>query len=160
MKQLTYHGKRRVKERIEINERKAVFVKRVSRDGKTPNMYRGDFYRYLCSKDRGAHIKVYKGYIYILSKTSRKLITMYKVPSKYLPTEMYEIPKEVVSKAMMVNSFLDRKVCVNLKDGSVYKGYILEAFIANETEDVSFICDDKVIYLNVNEIVKMKWVRD
>ena len=39
MKQLTYHGKRRVKERIEINERKAVFVKRVSRDGKITTYY-------------------------------------------------------------------------------------------------------------------------
>lgn len=160
MKQLTYHGKRRVKERIEINEREAVLVKRVSRNGKTPNMYRGDFYRYLCSKDRGARIKVYKDYIYILSKTSRKLITMYKVPLKYLPVERYEIPKKIVSKAMMVNSFLDRKIKVYMEDGSVYNGYILEEFIANETEDVSFICDDKVIYLNINDIVKMKWIRD
>ncbi len=160
MKQLTYHGRRRVKERIEINEREAVFVKRVSRDGKTPNMYKGDFYKYLCTKKRGARIKVYREYIYILSKTSRKLITMYKVPLKYLPTKKYEIPRSVISKTMMVNSFLNRKVKVYLKDDSVYFGYILEEFVANETDDVAFVCGEEIVYLNINDIVKIKWIRN
>ena len=53
--------------------------------GNHPEMFTGDFKNYLKSKAGLAHklIKVYKGYIFIYFRNSKRLITCYKVPEKF-----------------------------------------------------------------------------
>lgn len=156
-RKLTYHGKKRVNERTMIYESKAALVRRVSMLGKTRNMYRGKFYQYLLSKsNRGAQVKVYNDYVYIMSKNSRRLITLYPVPEKYLPIKQYEIPRNVISMAMRVNSFLGRPVIIVKKDDSYVKGYILKEFVAQTMKNVMVVSDGEKVVIDIENIKEVK----
>lgn len=150
---LTYHGRHRVSERVTRVQNKVSLVGRVSRLGKTKNMYFGKFHQYLDSKSKNGKIKVYQEYIYILTKNSRKLITVYPVPRKYLPTEQYEITKELYTKTMKINSHVDEEVIVTTKDGMIFRGIIKKEFIPTKMKIVTLHVDDQSISFSIDDIV-------
>ena len=159
-KTLTYHGKKRVNERTNISENKTAFIRKVSRLGKTKNMYKGKFYQYLSSKSRGSRVKVYDNYIYIMAKNSKSLITVYPVPEKYLPTEQYEVSKNLLSKSAKVNNFLDKMVTILMKDGSIVTGYILKEFVPMTMKKVTIIKEKEQIKIDIDDIEEIKECKD
>lgn len=122
---ITKHGKSRVKQRTDTNHSSKALARIVSKNGKSKGMYQGRFHQFLVSKSAGgARVKVYQDNIYIFSKNTKKLITTYKVPEKYLPTEQYEISKEILFLAMQVKMHLNEPVIVTFKDKRILKGHI------------------------------------
>lgn len=122
---LTKHGKRRIHERVNTSQNSNSLVRIVSQKGKSKGMYQGKFHQYLASKSlSGARVKVYQDNIYILSKNTKRLITTYKVPDKYLPVELYEIGNDILALAYLVKMHINKPVIIKLKDDSILKGYI------------------------------------
>lgn len=81
---ITKHGQSRMRERTPLNskERKTLY-KEALHKGKSPNDITDEkFKNYLLSKPN-CKVKVYKGYIFIHSKNSGRLYTMYEVPEKW-----------------------------------------------------------------------------
>ncbi len=152
---LTYHGRHRVSERVTRVQNKVSLVGRASRLGKTKNMYFGKFHQYLDSKSKNGKIKVYQEYIYILTKNSRKLITVYPVPRKYLPTEQYEITKELYTKTMKINSHVNEEVIITTKDGMVVRGTIKKEFIPTKMRFVSLHTGVQSISFPIDDIVEI-----
>ena len=86
---VTSHAKKRIKQRYreELLEDELVLFKRAKKNGYTTGDFTGtDFYDYLHGKLRSNNVRlrVYKGYIFLYNKVSRRLFTMYAVPRKYL----------------------------------------------------------------------------
>lgn len=80
----SYHSKIRLDQRTDYKQ--ASFNKRsayVSRYGKCPNDFDGEFGKYLQIKGRFKRLKVFDGYIWIFSKTSNRLITIYEIPNEF-----------------------------------------------------------------------------
>lgn len=84
MIKITQHGKMRMRERTSFNskERKTLYNEALHK-GLTPNDIQDiKFKNYLLSKPN-CKIKVYRGYIFIHSKNSGRLYTMYEIPEKF-----------------------------------------------------------------------------
>lgn len=81
----TFHAQYRAKQRANI-KKKELLIKAnyVSKNGKCPQEFTGKFKKYLLKKAKVKRVKVYDNYIWIFSKTSTKLITMYKIPDEFL----------------------------------------------------------------------------
>lgn len=84
------HAKARINERVDSIYRACALSRIASRNGYSKGMFQGDFQKYLLRKSvTGARVKVYKDNIYIFGKNSKKLITTYSVPKRFLPVEQY-----------------------------------------------------------------------
>jgi hypothetical protein len=73
-----------MRERTAFNsrERRSLF-REALQYGKSPaSIDNKDFQNYLLSKPN-CKVKVYKGYVFIYSKNSKQLYTMYEIPKKY-----------------------------------------------------------------------------
>lgn len=126
MGRVTKHARKRIRERVITNQSPISLLNTVSRKGKTKGMYEGKFHQYLTSKSiNGKIAKVYKDNIYILTKNTRRLITTFKIPEKYLPVEQYEITKEKIALSNKVYNFSNQPVIVELKNNEVLNGYII-----------------------------------
>ncbi len=126
MGRVTKHARKRIRERVMTNQSPISLLNTVSRKGKTKGMYEGKFHQYLTSKSiNGKIAKVYKDNIYILTKNTRRLITTFKIPEKYLPVEQYEITKEKIALSNKVYNFSNQPVIVELKNNEVLNGYII-----------------------------------
>ena len=82
---LSKHSKQRMIERTNFNhdERRKLFQNAL-RYGKVPhNMKEGPLKQYLMSKQWKCKVKLYKGYVFIYSKNSKILYTMYELPEKF-----------------------------------------------------------------------------
>ncbi|MDE5630429.1 MAG: hypothetical protein K2I70_02400, partial [Bacilli bacterium] len=81
---------------------------------------------YLNSKDNG-EIRVYKDDVYLFGKgrRSKKLITVFPVPEKFLPTSNYEISDDVLGKVMEINKLEGQVIEVTLKNGLVLYGVVI-----------------------------------
>lgn len=82
---ISKHAQKRMKERTSFNskERKTLY-REALHIGKTPNDIKDlGFKKYLLSKQNNCKIKIHKGYIFIHSKNSLRLYTMYEVPEKW-----------------------------------------------------------------------------
>lgn len=83
---LSEHGKQRMKERAGLNHRERIrmFSEAVHK-GKSPNdvsiKKNKELKEYLSSKGN-CKVKLYKGYVFIYSKNSQRLYTMYKLPER------------------------------------------------------------------------------
>lgn len=83
---ISNHGRMRMKERTGLNhkERKKFFDEAVLK-GKSPNdITDEEIKKFLLSKQINCKVKLYKGYVFIHSKNSKRLYTMYKLPDKFL----------------------------------------------------------------------------
>lgn len=80
---MSEHSKKRMRERTDYNhkERKLLFREALDK-GKSPNDIKDEeIKKYLLSKPK-CKTKLYKGYVFIYSKNSKQLYTMYKLPEK------------------------------------------------------------------------------
>lgn len=93
MKKITKHGIKRLKQRNKNQCRNGI-ANIAKKCGKTKRYFDGEFYEYLLTKSsRDCIVKAYKNDIYIYARTSKKLITTYPVPKKFIPTEQYLLEK-------------------------------------------------------------------
>lgn len=78
---LTKHSKLRMKERTGLNhnERKSLF-RRALDNGKSINDIKDDRTREYLLKKKNCKVKLYRGYVFLYSKNSKTLYTMYKLP--------------------------------------------------------------------------------
>ena len=65
-KHVSSHAKKRLMERVGIKSDYGTLLNSIKKYGKTKKNFRGEFYKYLNSKDRGKTIKVFNDCIYIL----------------------------------------------------------------------------------------------
>lgn len=82
---LSQHAKVRMKQRTNLNhqERRILFRQALDK-GKSPNDIKNKKLKeYLESKSK-CKVKLYKGYVFIYSKTTTKLYTMYPIPQELL----------------------------------------------------------------------------
>ncbi len=135
-KNITNHGKVRIKERVNFNVRAESLRHQVLKNGKVTSNYSGKFFQYLMSKERTRFkIKVYQDYIYIFNKNSRRMITTYKVPNKYLPLSQYEIPIEISNITNLINYYDNKYLTIELQNGKTYKG--IADFNPNSPKDIT-----------------------
>lgn len=79
---LSHHSKIRLRERTNLNhkERRKIF-KEALQNGLSPDKVKDKKTRdYMNSKNRHCKVKLYKGYIFLYSKNSHQLYTMYELP--------------------------------------------------------------------------------
>ncbi len=148
---ITKHGKRRLRERQNVITGNAL-LRSVVRKGKIVYEFKNSFFRYLMKKYRkNKNIRVYGNNIYIFTKNSKKLITTYSVPAKYLPLEKYEIEKEVFMKISTLIKLDGCLVQVKLNSGEMYEG-IIRANPKGERTYVNLVVDDKIINIKGKQI--------
>ena len=82
---LSKHSKLRMKQRTELNhkERVKLFKYALKYGGNWKNSKDEKLVKYLTSKEGKAQVKLYKDYVFIHSKISKQLYTMYELPDKY-----------------------------------------------------------------------------
>ena len=83
---LTKHSKVRMKERTNLNhrERRQLF-KNALEHGKSPyNIKNEKIKKYMLARQNNCKIKLYKDYLFIYSKNTKILYTMYKLPEELL----------------------------------------------------------------------------
>jgi len=147
---ITKHGKRRIAERTNFNYKGNYLTRIVSRNGKSKGMYQGAFHQYLTTKSKnGSIVKVYQGNIYILSKNSRRLITTYSIPEKYMPVEQYEIKSKREQIITIINNNLNKQLIIELKTGNVFKGIVLNPIDLNDEDITNFtlVMEDKSLMI-------------
>lgn len=150
---ITQHGKLRVKERTNTYKRGSTLSRLAYQNGKTKNYYQGKFRQYLISKSaRKAKIKVYKDNIYIFSKNTKRLITTYSIPQKYLPVEQYEITKELIDLSNKIKMLTSSSVIVTYKNGDEIRGYIDDDYNPQFMNKFILITEEKDILVDLNEI--------
>lgn len=143
-KKVTTHGKYRIRERVDSNANLSSLRHQVLNSGKNVYDYNGKFFQYLMSKERNDRYmpKVYKNNIYIFTKNSKRIITTYQIPEKYLPLVNYEIPKKAKEIRNLLVKYNDKYINIFLKDSSVYYGKII--INPNIPMDyINLILDDK-----------------
>lgn len=81
---LSQHSKERMRERSNIDKgNQKQFFRAALDKGKSPSVLKdGKLKEYLLARENQCKIKVYKGYIFIHSKNSKRLYTMYKIPDE------------------------------------------------------------------------------
>lgn len=153
---ITKHGKRRIRERVDSIHNTNALARIVSKNGKSKGMYQGKFHQYLLSKSSsGARIKVYQNNIYILSKNTKRLITTYPVPEKYLPTEQFEISDEILILSNKVKMYLNKPVIIELNNGEKVKGYIDGDYDPEVMSKFILTTDDDNLLIELNEIMNI-----
>jgi len=87
-KLFTYHGYKRATERVALNPKE---LQRISlwaiKNGINPHdIPEGALKKYVLSRVNRYHkrIKLYRGYVFIFFETSRRMITCYPVPERFL----------------------------------------------------------------------------
>ena len=89
---ISKHAKERIKERtsLDTQERRQIFRLALKNGKYTSDIKNKRIKRFMMSKRRfNNQVRLYRGYIFIYSKNSRQLYTMYKLPD-YLKDEVKE----------------------------------------------------------------------
>ena len=90
---LSIHAKTRNKERLAVSNK---VIKEIMRSGYVPENFEGPFHDYLVTTRNkgsiGVSVRVKRGIVVIYNRRSRRAITTYKVPDKYMPMEDYLLP--------------------------------------------------------------------
>lgn len=84
---LSLHSKYRMRERTDFNhrERKNLFKEALMK-GKSPHDIKDVKIKAFLMSKPNCKIKLYKGYVFIYSKNSHQLYTMYKLPDELVQT--------------------------------------------------------------------------
>jgi len=88
---ISKHAKIRMKERTSLNhkERRIIFRLALSKGKSIQDIKDERIKRYMMSKRRyNSQSKLYKNYIFIYSRNSHQLYTIYKLPDEFLESEM------------------------------------------------------------------------
>lgn len=88
---ISNHGKVRMKERTNLNhkERRHLFRKALDKGKNVQDINDEEVKRYVKNRENNCKIKLYEDYLYIYSKNSKRLYTMYRLPEEYLGREIY-----------------------------------------------------------------------
>lgn len=88
---ISNHGRKRMKERTNLNhkERRHLFRKALDKGKNVQDIKDEDVKRYVRNRENNCKIKLYDDYLYIYSKNSKRLYTMYRLPEEYLGRERY-----------------------------------------------------------------------
>lgn len=122
---ITFHGKKRTRERTNTNLNYNALARIVSRNGLSKNDFKGAFYQYILSKSKsGARVKIYNDNIYIFSKNTKRLITTYKIPEKYLPIEQWKLDDKTINFINHLKYYYNVPILITFKDKKIKKGII------------------------------------
>ena len=83
---LSNHSKQRMRERTNFNhkERLSLFKNALKHGGNWKNSKNEKLVKYLTSKETWkSQVKLYKGYVFVHSRNTKLLYTMYELPDKY-----------------------------------------------------------------------------
>ena len=152
---VTFHGKRRTKERTNTNLNYNALARTVSKNGFSKNDFKGAFYNYLLSKSKsGARVKIYDNNIYIFSKNTKRLITTYKVPDKYLPIEKWKLDENTIELINHIKYYYNVPIIIKNKDNSLLKGIIYKNEKYKMKKNILFNDTEKnnQYYLNLEDI--------
>lgn len=82
---LSKHSKTRIIERTTVRNNKVAFFRNALLKGKSPGeMKDGKVKNFLLSKTKNCKVKLYKNYVFVYSKNSKQLYTLYKLPDRFL----------------------------------------------------------------------------
>ena len=86
---ITKHASIRMKERTKFNHKERYYLfKKAIKYGKNPQDIKDESLQgYMYSKRRNAYIKLYRGYIFIYSRNTKRLYTMYELPKCFKESE-------------------------------------------------------------------------
>lgn len=150
MKKITKHGKIRIEERLGKEFNNKNLLKAVFKYGYPKEFFSPEFYRYLNNKSKkGSHIKVYNGFVFIISKSKNTLITTYPIPERFLPIENHLINPGKSKLLYFPYNFMNKDVSIILKDKQIINGRIKYFLGNNITEEIVL---DSHIYINVDLI--------
>lgn len=157
MGKITTHGKYRLKERINNNQRNASYLKVVIRKGKNSFFYNEPFKSYLLSKEnKRSVVKVYNDNVFIFTKTGKRLITTYPVPEKYLPADQYEIKTRKAILLEKTKYLYGKPVLVIKRNNEELKGYITDIKYSEKDKYINLVdennCNVKVFFKSINDI--------
>ena len=159
MSRLTEHAKKRVKQRIKNNRNSNELLTRALRKGKVKERYIGEFYDYLAKKsEQGAKIKVYKDNIYVISKNSKRLVTVYGVPAKYKPIKQYEIDTNKTMVLYYPYKYKNKDIIIVVSDGTEIKGNLTKIKFCEEkaiTYILKLYNTDEYLEISTDEIIKI-----
>lgn len=87
---LSKHSKRRMRERTAFNsdERRKLFRDALDKGKSIQEIDNKKLKHYIWSKSRYCKIKVYRGYMFLYSKNSHQLYTMYEIPKRFKGEEL------------------------------------------------------------------------
>ena len=122
-KKLTRHVVKRANERLNIEGTPSdSVIKKMMKYGMTIGDFTGDFYSYLqyvkTKKYKSISIRVLYDSILIYNKNSKRAITVYPVPPKFLPIEQYiksEENREVTKLMQELRSLLGYTIKIDLQ---------------------------------------------
>ena len=141
---VTKHSRIRIHERTNYSGRLTTLAKLVSKNGLTKNAFKGDFRKYLKTKEDGkVLVKVYQGNIYILTKNRRRIITTYQIPKRYLPIEKYKLSDTDINIVNRLLSKIHRHVIITLKDNTIIKGIVNAYNASNDSGTANIIVNDE-----------------
>lgn len=85
---LSQHSKIRMRQRTELNHkaRRHFFREALDKGKSLAEIQNEDLKKYIMSK-QNCKVKIYKDYIFLYSKNTKRLYTMYKLPEKYRENE-------------------------------------------------------------------------
>uniref|UniRef100_UPI003FEF82C4 hypothetical protein n=1 Tax=Candidatus Onthocola sp. TaxID=3085646 RepID=UPI003FEF82C4 len=157
-KHVSSHAKKRLMERVGIKSDYGTLLNSIKKYGKTKKNFRGEFYKYLNSKDRGKTIKVFNDCIYIFSKSKKRLITTYKVPKSYLPISKYEIDNSVFMMLCEIRKTHGYEIKIILKNNLELVGYVVSSKrIPSDVIAIS-LKNGKNVNINAKDIVNFEYV--
>lgn len=155
MSSITAHGKQRLKERVEKEGRDLAYIRTVLNQGMGKNFFTGEFHKYLESKERRtSRVKVYRGNIYVFPKNSKRLITTYHIPEKFLPIENYMLNNK--AEALLINSkmILEKMIKVHLNDGTILSGVVSSVTYTPEEKSLTLLDIEGNIHMISLESIK------
>lgn len=85
------HSRMRMRERTDLNhnERRMLFRNALDKGKSKQEIKNPEIRDFISKKDRHCKVKLYNDYIFIYSKVSKQLYTMYKLPNNLLGKEEY-----------------------------------------------------------------------
>lgn len=152
-KLLTRHGGLRFETRVKDIADRDSEIRKARNNGKEIAWYTGELRVYLNSKSKGnKELIVYDEKIYIFDFYSKKLITVFDIQEKYLPTKKYLISEEL-------HTFKRRPKCILNRYVSLYTyNSVIEGFVTNVNKtkcEIQRMNDIKTIIYN-NSIKEME----
>lgn len=152
---ITYHGKKRTRERTSTNLNYNALARVVSKKGLSKNDFKGAFYQYLLSKSKsGARVKVYNDNIYIFSKNTKRLITTYKIPEKFVPIEQWKLDSNTVELINHLKYYYNIPIIITFKSKISRKGVLFKNEKNSIKSNVMFCKEGK----NVKELLDLEKV--
>ena len=174
MVKLTKHGINRINERVGTEYEEKNLINKVKQYGHPIHSFNGDFYDYLLNKtNKGGKLKVYKNMIYVLSSNKKNFLTVYPVPSKFIPIEQYLLDHNMSNLIYYPKYYINKEISIRSINDIIVKGILKNVnFVNNKTTELliqtynnyyltlaieevkSILFDDEVIYDEYLEIFK------